>query len=92
MKLGVDPGLIEDPGEVLAIAVVTESDDSGAAMKKRQGAGEVVQNLGNLHGHRVCPTGHALRVVALAFGPGRSVDLLRKELDPLQQLAQLPSG
>jgi hypothetical protein len=43
MELGVDPGLIKDPGEVPAIAVVTESDDPGTAMNKRQGAGEVVQ-------------------------------------------------
>ena len=52
-EVGVEPRLVEGPGDVLAEPVVAQADDPGMASRHRQGAGEVVEDLGDLEGQGV---------------------------------------
>ncbi len=85
--------LIEHPGEVLAVLGVAEADDPGFTAGQRQRPGQVVEDLGDLEGHRILePAGPACGIPGrvLARSPG-TMDALGEGLEPLEQVRQLLS-
>src|SRR5215831_5298099 len=82
---GVEPGLVEDPGEVPAELEVAERVDPGVTAEQGEHAGEVVERLGDLGGHRVLAAAGGAAGVVVAGGLDRVVDPLGERLEPREQ-------